>query len=303
MSLVEVHHVDPSYTRNGHALGSIRESVYLHIPVFEILIYRSTYALCLQNIREISLVVRFCMHFMVCVSGFSGIGKDEFCKRLIEKHYAIQTGLADPAKRHMADIYGFTEEQLFGPSKCRNAGDLRYPKFDRTRDSSIEEGDPAFWLSPREALQKYCGLMNELYQDTWIRKGIEDQIKIASGEYTYSKMCGLMHVSDRRCGGGYEDRPENVVTCFADFRHWHEIRLARKHRSENLLPVLVRIVSERIKTPPYDHRSETEQTTIPDSEFDFVVRNDGTVQELHDKADTVMEYVLVNKTPAKVIYL
>jgi hypothetical protein len=238
---------------------------------------------------------------MICVSGFSGIGKDEFCKCLIKKYDAIQTGLADPAKRHLADLYGFTEEQLFGPSKFRNAGDMRYPKPDRTRDPSIKDGDPEYWLSPREALQKYCGLMNDLYQDTWIRKGIENHIKLASGKYRYSKMHGL--IFDRDAYQDREDPPEYVTTCFADFRHWHEIRLARKHQSPTLLPVLVRIVSERIKLPPYDHRSETEQTTIPNSEFDFVIRNDGTVQELHDKANTVMEYILVNGTPGKVAYL
>src|ERR1700690_1845482 len=66
------------------------------------------------------------MHFLIAVSGFSKVGKDEFCKPLIEKFKAVQIGLADPAKRHMADLYGFTEEQLFGSLK--NVGDIRYPK-------------------------------------------------------------------------------------------------------------------------------------------------------------------------------
>jgi len=67
-------------------------------------------------------------HLMICVSGFSGTGKDEVAGRLVRTHGAVQTGLADPAKRHMADLYGFTEHQLFGPSSARNGGDLRYPK-------------------------------------------------------------------------------------------------------------------------------------------------------------------------------
>ena len=63
-----------------------------------------------------------------CVSGFSGTGKDEFCKQLISKHGAVQTGLVDPAKRHMIDTYGFSFNQVFGPSHYRNLGDNRYPK-------------------------------------------------------------------------------------------------------------------------------------------------------------------------------
>ncbi len=164
-------------------------------------------------------------HFMVCISGYSGVGKDECASVLIKDFGGVQTGLADPAKRHMADVYGFSYEQLFGPSKFRNAGDLRYPKnvakeldlspcpgghplipeewhskslwsfvingrkgvsgplaeilpklTQVTEDSGtryfVEEGDPRFWLSPREALQLYCELMNNLYLDTWIEKGI-----------------------------------------------------------------------------------------------------------------------------------
>ena len=68
------------------------------------------------------------MHYIIAISGFSGSGKDEAVSQLIRKYYAIQTGLADPGKRHLADAYGFTEEQLFGPSHFRNAGDLRIPK-------------------------------------------------------------------------------------------------------------------------------------------------------------------------------
>src|SRR5271157_5972054 len=67
-------------------------------------------------------------HLMICVSGWAGTGKDECSGRLVREHQAIHTGLADPGKRHMADAYGFTAEQLWGPSKFRNAGDKRYPK-------------------------------------------------------------------------------------------------------------------------------------------------------------------------------
>jgi hypothetical protein len=285
------------------------------------------------------------MHFMICIAGFSGVGKDDFCKPLIQYYKATKTGLADPAKRHMADIYGFTEEQLFGPSIYRNAGDLRYPKDlisqlnlcpidikstsicgfinydkkywglkissstsildkifcklirngqptichnDNSKTYLFEEGDPVFWLSPREALQKYCELMNNLYLNTWIRKGIENHIKIASGKYSYDRMEGLIPIQDP---GRFFNQEENQITCFADFRHWHEIRMAKSVCSSSTTPILVRVISERVSKPPYDHRSETEQVTIPDNEFNFVVRNNGTVKDLHDKANKMMDLI------------
>jgi hypothetical protein len=304
-------------------------------------------------------------HYIVAISGFSGVGKDEFAKRLVSAYKAVQTGLADPMKRHMADVYGFSAEQLFGPSSMRNSGDLRYPKklfyeynlqpvdgpipssangvvipgkkywqcegrftdgvqeissanpdkpawfaapYVQTNRSSgplrlsqfryyIIEGHPSFWLSPREALQKYGELMNNLYGDTWIRLGIEIQKKLAivrrhdgdgiEFEYEYNKMDGifqreLVSISGQPLHYG------DLITCFSDFRHWNEIRYARQSGDELTTVVLVRVKHPQITTPPYQHRSETEQATIPDSEFDFVVMNDGTIEDLYAKADKII---------------
>ncbi len=67
-------------------------------------------------------------HLLIAISGWAGTGKDECSGRLVKNHGAIHTGLADPGKRHGRDAYGFSAEQLWGPSKFRNAGDPRYPK-------------------------------------------------------------------------------------------------------------------------------------------------------------------------------
>jgi hypothetical protein len=287
------------------------------------------------------------------ISGFSGSGKDEIAKSFV-KRGAIQLGLADPAKRHMADLYDFTEQQLFGPSKFRNGGDLRYPKPAMEKLQSwngpkpegeglignwdddatywwfegrgrvegigynnddpyiplrlgsarvfIKQGDPRFWLSPREALQKYCELMNTMYGDTWIRKGIDTSLKLAEAHhfrdgiyvksYKYSQMEGL-----RTYSGPNEYGPrlaENyIITCFADFRHKHEINYLRRKANEALTPVLIRIKRPGIDKPPFNHRSETEQATIEDGAFDFVVQNDGTLEELDQKVEKILTTIRI----------
>ena len=305
-------------------------------------------------------------HYIIAISGFSGVGKDEFAKRLVSAYGAVQTGLADPMKRHMSDIYGFSAEQLFGPSSMRNSGDLRYPKklfreydlkpvdgsiplntngiitpgkrywqcegrftegvleipgsdpnkplwpaapyiqIDRAASGPLRlsqfryyivEGHPSFWLSPREALQKYGELMNNLYGDTWIRLGIEIQKKLAivrrhvndgvEFEYEYNKMDGLFQ-REAYSISGQSLHYGDLITCFSDFRHWNEIQYARQAGDSLTTVVLIRVKHLRITTPPYQHRSETEQTTIPDSEFDFVVMNDGTIEDLYAKADKIV---------------
>jgi hypothetical protein len=298
-------------------------------------------------------------HFMIGISGFSGTGKDTVANRLIEKFKAIRVGLTDPAKRHMADLYGFTEAQLFGPSAKRNAGDLRYPKhpnldlvkrseigdillddidrgtiqtkLDKNKtyysfydDNSlecmpynlsyeivntnrriyyVEEGDPNFWLSPRETLQKYCELMNTMYLNTWIRKSIEIQIELAKHYprclYTNTKGIVWRELS-------YKDaveNPEYIITCSPDFRHKHEIKLLREYGADDVVPIIIRVRRPSIPKPPYQHRSELEQATIPDSEFDFVLNNDDDIQDLDSKVSKAMQRVLESGRPGSVVHL
>jgi hypothetical protein len=238
-------------------------------------------------------------HYVLCISGYSGSGKDEFANQIIADTGAPKIGLADPAKRHMADIYGFTEEQLFGPSSCRNAGDLRYLR-EEARSMTTEEfqdatpGDPKVWLSPREALQRYCELMNLMYENTWVRKSLEthkimtETQKISGGDYLcweYSRMGGLIRRLDSQ--ENLASAPEVFFSCSADFRHWHEMILARQMTTDSFIPVLIRVKRPSIPNPPYNHRSETEMAAIPDSVFDFIINNDGTIEELHKLASMV----------------
>jgi hypothetical protein len=300
------------------------------------------------------------MHFMFCISGFAGAGKDECASQLVKEHYAVQTGLADPGKRHMADAYGFTEQQLFGPSQFRNAGDVRIPKnafygdlengrsslqesdqtfppdvvagtepkhkinlkkkywilisnaFDDRRpwrqngDGSwtifVQEGDPEFWLSPREALQMYLEQMNKLDVYTWIRKGIEDQLFLATGRWGYSRMRGLVRADDEDFGEtksiGHER--QNAVTCFADFRHISEVQYVRDLAAHSLVPfrpVLIRVKRPSIPAPPYDHRSEIEQTKIRDAAFDAIVHNDQDLPHLYAQIDSIIRRAMAGEIP------
>ncbi len=293
----------------------------------------------------------------MCISGYSGSGKDEFAKVFVDEELAPKVGLADPAKRHIADLYGFDEQQLFGPSAFRNAGDVRYPKpgfFDSgltisshssssppdglvgsldpdvpywEMDSSkgppklsdaaaigklpymigklgrstvfVPEGHPTFWLSPRESLQLYCELMNTMYGDTWIRKSVNTHMQLGQTvevqghrfmKYAYDRMKGVVLPGEADRIPAPEDGG-SFFTCSADFRHRHEFNLVRKMKSPGFFPVTVRVKRPSVPEPPFHHRSETEQATIPDSFFDFVVDNDRDVEDLHMKARDIVSTV------------
>jgi len=288
--------------------------------------------------------------FLVGISGYSRTGKDTVAHRLVKGHGAIHLGMTDHAKRHMADAYGFSEEQLFGPSEARNAGDLRYPKpiyfenkcrplgiTDQLEVCSgeamgekilldvnkcyhicegrglrgteklpylpiklgaaryfIEEGDPGFWLSPREALQHYCELLEEFYRGSLIDYAVQIHLQLIPTadpgypgkvylSFQYNRMKGLVENLIPKLHEG------PFITCFSDFRRKHQIQGARDRAGRKLTPVMVRIKRPGIEKPPFKHISETEQAEIPDSAFDFVIDNDGNIDDLNVKIDRVVE--------------
>jgi len=63
---------------------------------------------------------------IVGISGQMGSGKDTVAAHLVEHHDYLQMALADPIKRLGKYVFAFTNEQLWGPSECRNAVDDRY---------------------------------------------------------------------------------------------------------------------------------------------------------------------------------
>jgi dephospho-CoA kinase len=60
---------------------------------------------------------------IVGLSGHAGSGKDTVARFLREDHGARCIALADLLKVFCKEIFGFSEEQLWGPSEMRNAVD------------------------------------------------------------------------------------------------------------------------------------------------------------------------------------
>lgn len=263
-------------------------------------------------------------HYAFFIGGYAGVGKDEAANFLIKNHNSPKIGIIDPCKRHVMDIYGFTKDQCFGPSQFRNAGDVRYPKKNiseltpltlHKEDSEqekkyllyseknledkyetiiqggkrgylIPEGHPDFWLSPREALQKLGSLYNQMYEDTLIEKCISTHKSTAVPLFNGGFMCykylpwrGIVDESQAR---------KNQISCTADLRLYSQVKAAQRSNSDEFRAILIRIKRPSVPNPPFDHPSETEQAKIPDSEFDYIVNNDGDIVDLHKKIHDIV---------------
>ena len=115
---------------------------------------------------------------IVCLVGKIGDGKSTAAQYLVSHGY-VEVALADPLKRFCAEVYGFTEEQLWGPSELRETPH----SFLRT-----EAGDP---LTARYALQQLgtewgrkCNPSTWLHYFYKVYKGLHTSIKV-SNNYRY----------------------------------------------------------------------------------------------------------------------
>lgn len=198
---------------------------------------------------------------IIGINGKAKSGKDTLADIFVRRYGFVKIAFADPIKRICAEVFGFSREQLWGDLK--EAPDLRFPhKF-----SAPDE--PAEYLTPRYAFQtlgtewgRHCS------PDTWVRSLLVTADHIARGAF-YTPMSGVQYVS--------ELKPRYAGIVVPDARYANELREIR-----NVGGTTVRISRETagLEGAAGQHSSEVEQDSLPLSLFEFVIPNEGTLEEL-----------------------
>lgn len=241
--------------------------------------------------------------------GTAGAGKDTLADLLVSHASFTKVALADPLKRVVRDLYRFTDMQLWGPSHMRNEPDTRYPREHTWKVASLVErmrstesfscaccgqkvgksydGHPdagaatQCYLTPRYALQilgtegaRHC------YVDTWVNYATNiasDLLKVDSlgrAKWMYDVKQGL------RAPFEEGDPTKNAGVAIPDVRFRNEVDGLRA-RGTTL--IRVKRHAKGLANAAGMHPSERESTEIPDSAFDVVFENDGTVDDLRDR--------------------
>lgn len=207
-------------------------------------------------------------------SGFAGVGKDTAAMQLEDQQFT-RISLSDPMKRVLYQLYGFSQEQLWGPSEERNKPDERYPRahaFNKDKKCVccgyrlMDEYKPCF-LTPRYALQLLgTEFGRQAYENTWV----DNVLRAATCNEQHRSTYGYT-----RTNGLVRSGVPLVHTAIPDVRFRNEVQ----RLSEWNIPIF-RIKRPGFEAPAFDHPSEAEQATIPDSAFTAVIHNDGTVEDL-----------------------
>ena len=245
------------------------------------------------------------------ILGISKSGKDTAAQFLVTDFKLVGMAFADEMKRICKRLYGFTDEQLWGPSEMRNAPDTRYPREHTWKVIRDEWGDETGWecaccgserpvgkppsiaqchLTPRYALQRLGGEWGrDCYTNTWVDITIRDAGKLLNDPsepagWFYRPQLGLLsnHV--------YNKIPEFVGgVIITDVRHLNEIQAIQQAGG-----TVIRVIRQEagLKGAVGQHQSETEQLSIPDSAFDAVVKNNDTLEALQGKMHDVAKTVL-----------
>lgn len=227
---------------------------------------------------------------LLTISGLAGTGKDAVSDILCQSYGFVRVGLADPLKRAAQDFYGFTDDQLWGPSHKRNEPDERYPREHTFREAvcsccgfkQTDGVEQQCYLSCRYALQ-HLGTEHgrHCYQDIWVKYAIRMHDRLQQGGCFYDQRRGLV-LTTSVDSSEWGSAKKNVI--IPDTRFRNELEAIQQAGGK-----AVRIKRPGVETPAWQHPSETEQLTIPDSYFDYIVHNDGSLQDLGEKVRVLHE--------------
>jgi hypothetical protein len=234
----------------------------------------------------------------------AGTGKDTVADLFVSEHHFAKVAFADPMKRFLMEVYGFTKEQLWGPSDLREVPDKRFPRrhtfegdkcaccgafYYEERGWSAEQ----CFLTPRYALQQLgTEWGRDCYDETWVSYGMSQANALLSDPRwsMYVPEEGVVQRVECQPQGEFhrDDEPEGDIegVVFSDARFPNEIRYVKERGGKAVL--VVRHV-ERLKQVRTSHPSENSLTLIDvDSDlWDYVLFND-SLDRLQTKAASVL---------------
>lgn len=210
------------------------------------------------------------MAVLLGISGQAAVGKTTAANIFVDNFSFKEISFADPIKRAAKKWWDFSDQQLWGESKYRNMPDERY---------YIESSDS--FLTTRSPLQEIGDGARRADPDVWLRLALKTAKELIDNptSLSYDKKRGLYR----------QDGSETINgVVFGDCRYLNEIEHVKA--SEGVL-IRIKRPNVALSGSAGQHSSETEQLNISDKEFDFIIDNDGTLEEFKEKVSQIAKQI------------
>lgn len=216
--------------------------------------------------------------FIIAVCGLAGSGKDTACDHLVAKHGFRKTSFAAPLKQMVKTAFGFTDEQLYGPSSKREKQDPRYPFSGYCmRCGNLCEDYDANSFSENDLPEGYryrCHACDTNYPRFVNARLALQSIGTEWGRRLTPNLWANAAVNQILASD--HDR-----WCISDLRFVNEFDAVK-----NAGGFVTRLLRGSLS---HAHASETELLTIPLSKFSMVINNLGELPELYTYLDSMVE--------------
>ena len=198
--------------------------------------------------------------FIIGISGRKRHGKDMIATYLA-KHGVQRVAFADELKRFAMDIWDLSFEQVYG------ADDLR------------ESVDPRWGVSPRFIMQQFgTEVGRSVHKDTWVRKTLRLIEDAHQGHPVI-----LPDFVERRFREYVLSAEEAAVWSIPDARFPDEAEAIRAAGG-----VVIKVVRPSIVS----NDTHTSETRVDQVRADYLIVNDGTLDDLRAKVAVVASKVL-----------
>lgn len=248
---------------------------------------------------------------IIIIAGKAGSGKDTVAEHLAKNYNAATLALADPMKRFMKALMGFSSETLWGPSDERNKVIPRerlemvpLERFQRVAEDFCRD---VFGYVPNYNTHAWIQL--EAWYKEFVLKAVERDGGISArvclqtlGTEWGRKVSPYMWIdcAVRRCRelvyGGYRYDRELGMVEDPNKAYDYAVITDGRFRSEVLGAIFAGGVAFRVIRPTQaelqagiaGHRSEKELDTIPSHFYTDIITNDRTLKDLFDGVDELM---------------
>lgn len=222
---------------------------------------------------------------IIMLVGSAGVGKDTIANQMVV-YGGAAIAQADPLKRFASKIFGFTDEQLWGPSELRNI------ETDNKADMNAWYSFATYWLQDIGISDKLGSEQSMKLLKLWRDKHISGRelsprhvLQTLGTEFGRAAWPEVwVHYAQNMAlkllitGGGYSRstgfvdgvvRPNFVV--ISDGRFANEI-IATKHNGGMVIKI-IDPTPRHLQGSAGQHASELEQNSIPDAWYDLIIEN------------------------------